>query len=134
MKNNLLKISGLFCIAFGGVSVFMTLSVIFNLFGIREMEGNYVPFVVYANLICGIIYLWAGYGFFNRKNWTKIILAIAVVLLSLTFFGLLLHIYSGKMYEHKTVNAMIFRIIITLLLFYFSWRYISKKWKGEILS
>ncbi|HNO55047.1 MAG TPA: hypothetical protein PKI85_08045, partial [Chitinophagaceae bacterium] len=51
---------------FGLVTVFMASSVIFDLFGIREKEGNYVLFIVYTNLICGILYLLAAY-----TTWTK---------------------------------------------------------------
>ena len=134
MKNIILKIAGSFLLLFGCVSIFMTISVIFNLFGIRKLEGSYVLFVVYANMICGVLYLLAGYGFFKQKEWTSLLLGISFLILLLALIGLVFHIYSGEIYEHKTVNAMIFRTVITLLLYYVSWRFISKKKLGNTLS
>jgi len=34
---------------FGGITLFLSASVLFDLFGMREKEGNYVQFVVLAN-------------------------------------------------------------------------------------
>ena len=134
MKNIILKIAGSFLLLFGCVSIFMTVSVIFNLFEIRKLEGNYVLFVVYANLICGVLYLLAGYGFFKQKKWTSLLLGISFLILLIAFIGLGFHIYSGEIYEHKTVNAMIFRTAVTLLLYYLARRFISKKKFKNALS
>lgn len=100
----------------GAISVFMTLSVIFNLFGIREKEGNYVLFIVYANLICGIIYLFS--AFYNWKNIriSNYGLAIALIILIVAFIGLLIYINNGGIYETKTIKAMIFRMTFTLVM------------------
>lgn len=111
----------------------MTISVIFNLFGIRELEGNYVLFVVYGNLICGVLYLLAGYGFFKQKEWTSLLLGISFLILLIAFIGLGFHIYSGGIYEHKTVNAMIFRTAASLMLYYVARRFNSKKKLGNTL-
>lgn len=100
----------------GTVSVFMTLSVIFDLFGIRKIEGNYVLFIVYVNLICGIIYLFAAYT--NRKNIILSIYGLAVALTGLivSFIGLLIYVNNGGVYETKTINAMVFRMAFTLVM------------------
>lgn len=100
----------------GSVSVFMALSVIFDLFGIREMEGNYVLFIVYNNLACGMIYLFAVYN--NRKNikMSNYSLAVALIVLIVAFIDLLIYINNGGIYEPKTVNAMIFRMAFTLVM------------------
>lgn len=99
----------------GIASVFMGGSVIFDLFGIREMEGNYVPFIVWANFICGFLYLLAVYAILNKKSWQKIPLMIAFTVLMMAFSGLIIHIQNEGAYEHKTVKAMIFRTILTLI-------------------
>jgi uncharacterized membrane protein (DUF2068 family) len=127
MKNSILKIASSFLLLFGCVSIFMTVSVIFDLHGIRKLEGNYVLFVVYANLVCGVIYLLASYGFFKQKKWTTLLLGVAFFILIIAFIGLGLYIYAGEIHEDKTVNAMIFRIFITLLLYYVAWKFISSK-------
>lgn len=97
----------------GVISVFMTLSVIFNLFGIRKIEGNFVPFVVYANLVCGVLYLIAAYSTWRNVKLSSFILGVALILLIVTFVGLFMHINSGGVYEMKTVKAMTFRTVFT---------------------
>lgn len=127
MRNIILKSSAVFLFIFGLLSLFMTTSVIFNLFDIREMEGNYVLIVVYANLICAVIYVCSAYGFFKEKNWTTICLFVAASILILAFIGLLIHIYMGGVYEEKTIKSMSFRTLITLVFTGISWNYLSKE-------
>jgi hypothetical protein len=47
-------------IAFGALTLFLSTSVLLDLFGIRERESPYVPAVVVANLIASLLYLPAG--------------------------------------------------------------------------
>lgn len=100
--------------AFALLTLFLSTSVIFDLFGIRAKEGNYVLFVVWANFICSIFYLFAVYGFVASKKWTAKLLAFSAIILIAAFIALLIHIYSGGIYETKTVKAMIFRISVTI--------------------
>lgn len=128
MKSTIfLKISGIVMAFLGIVSLFMTTSVIFDLFGIRAQEGNYVLFIVVANFICAFLYLIAAYGFFTRKKWTTMILNIASGILIVAFIGLVTYIYSGGIYEHKTIGAMIFRTLLTVVFAFVSYKYISPK-------
>ena len=115
MKNNILKISAIVITLFALLTLFMSSSVIFDLFGIRAKEGNYVLFVVVSNFICGFLYLVAAFGFFRHKRWTSRLLMFAMGILILSFAGLLWHIRSGGLYELQTVKAMIFRILFTFL-------------------
>lgn len=117
MKNIVNKISGGFLVIFGAVSLFMTLSIFFDLFGIREKEGNYVLSVVVANFVCAILYLLSAYGFFKKEAWTPKIIGTAFGILVIAYLFLILHIKQGGIYEKKTVIAMGFRSGITLLLF-----------------
>jgi hypothetical protein len=107
---------------FGAVTLFMSSAVIFDLFGVREKEGNYVLFVVAANFVCSLLYLPAAYGLYKRKPWAVTLLVISLVILILTFAGLLLHIQSGGLFEKKTVGALLFRMVLTGLLAFFSYR------------
>ena len=118
----------LFLIAFGLLSLFLTSSVIFDLFGIRAKEGNYVLLIVWANFISALLYLVAAYGLIKEKRWSVITLSASFLILIIAFFGLTIHITKGLPYELKTVSAMIFRISITFvftLLAYFSVKRIS---------
>ena len=100
---------------FGLVTVFMSSSVLFDWFGIREKEGNYVPFVVIANFICGFLYLIAAFGIFKDKKWSPYLLILAFIILVITFIALYFHISSGGIYETKTVKALAFRTVLTLI-------------------
>lgn len=99
---------------FGLLTLFLSTSVIFDLFGIRAKEGNYVLFVVWSNFISSILYIFAAYGFIKNKRWTATLLVISTLTLMAAFIGLKIHINSGGIYETKTVGAMIFRIAVTL--------------------
>ena len=101
--------------AFALLTLFLSSSVIFDLFGIRAKEGNYVLFVVWANFIAGILYLFAAYGFINTRKWTSQILGISAIVLTLAFIGLFIHISFDGIYEIKTIGALIFRITVTTL-------------------
>ena len=115
MNKSVRYITSLALTALGLLSVFLTSSVIFDLFGIREMEGNYVLFIVYANFISGFIYIVSAYGLSTKKTWTVKFLALSSIILIVAFVGLNFHINSGGIYETKTFNAMIFRTSITIL-------------------
>lgn len=115
MKKSLPYLLAFILTAFALLTLFLSSSVIFDLFGIRAKEGNYVLFVVWSNLISSILYLFAAYGFIKNMSWTTKALSISVIVLLLAFVGLLFHINSGGVYETKTISAMIFRISLTLI-------------------
>lgn len=112
---------------FGAVTLFMSSAVIFDLFGIREREGNYVLFVVVANFICSLLYLPAAWGLYKVRAWTVTLLGICLLLLILAFAGFLVHIQSGGLYEKKTIGALLFRIAVTGVFTYLGYRYSRKK-------
>lgn len=116
MKNNNIipSISAATLLLFALLTLFMSSSVIFDLFGIRGKEGNYVSFIVWANFICSWLYLFAVYGFLKNKKWTFFVLIVALTILIIAFIALQHHINQGGIYETKTVNAMIFRMLVTL--------------------
>lgn len=115
MKKTILLI---IIILFGIVTLFMSSSVLFDWFGIRAKEGNFVPFVVWANWICGILYLVTAYGILKNRSWSKLPLIISLVVLILAYIGLFIHINNGELYETKTIGAMAFRILVTGIFLY----------------
>lgn len=102
-------------VGFGLLTLFLSSSVILDLFNIRAREGNYVLSVVWSNFISSIIYIVAAYGLIKQKSWTPIILIISVIILIAAFGVLNIHIENGGLYEVKTVKAMAFRIGITIV-------------------
>ncbi len=112
--------------AFAIVTLFMSSSVIFDWFGIREKQGHYVSFVVWANWLCGFIYLCSVYGLLKSKPWTTKLLGFSAFILIVTFLRLLIYINSGGIYETKTLYALLFRVSVTLLFFFIAYRSIPK--------
>ena len=116
MKYIILKILAVVLLLFSLLTLFLSGSVIFDLFGIREKEGNYVLFVVWANFISSFLYLVAAYGLFKMKKWSFWLLVVSVFILIAAFIGLKMHINDGGLYETKTVSAMLFRIGLTVFI------------------
>lgn len=120
MKIKFEKIAGSFLIAFGLISLFMTISIILDLFGMGAKEGNYVLFVVWANFVCGILYIVSGLCFIYNKKIATFFLAVASIILVITFAELFYHINQGIVYETKTVGAMAFRTLLTISMLMYS--------------
>jgi hypothetical protein len=114
MKRALLIAIAIILAGFGLITLFLSSSVIFDLFGIRAKEGNYVLLVVWSNFLSSILYLFAAYGFIKNKKWTIKPIGLSAIVLIAAFIGLLIHINSGGIYETKTVGAMLFRIAVTI--------------------
>lgn len=131
MKKLIKYINIIVLLGFGLLTLFLSASVIFDWFGIREKEGNYVLFIVWANFISSVIYLVSVYGFVKSKKWTTGLLITSVVILFVAFLGLLFHISNGGIYEMKTVKAMIFRTSITIIFTFSSYYIITKNKKYE---
>ena len=96
----------------------MSSAVLFDWFGIRAKEGNYIPFIVWANWLCGLLYLAATYGIWKNKSWAKIPLISSIAILLFSYIGLFIYINGGEIYETKTMGTMAFRIGVTLLLLF----------------
>lgn len=127
MKQKLRYILAVALGLFALLTLFLSSSVIFDLFNIREKEGNYVLFVVWANFISSMIYLIAVYGLVKAKKWTALVLLVSAIILSVAFISLKIHISNGGIYEVKTVKAMIFRIGLTLVFAVASYFFITKQ-------
>ena len=111
---------------FAFLTLFLSSSIILDLFNIREKEGNFVPFVVWANFICSLLYFLALYGLLKAKNWTPLVLFATVIILIAAFIGLKIHISNGGIYELKTVNALLFRTGVSLAFTIATWVLIRK--------
>lgn len=127
MKKLLPYLMALPLAAFGLLTLFLSTSIIFDWFGIRAKEGNYVLFVVWANFICSLVYLFAAFGFIKAKKWTFLLLVLAIIILIITFISFKIYIKSGGIYETKTVGALIFRTITTLVFAVLAFFTINKK-------
>lgn len=129
MKDLVLKIAAIALALFAAVTIFMSGSVIFDLFGIRAQEGHYVQFVVNANFVCGFLYLIAAIGLFRHRKWSNPLLVTTLGILLVAFLGLMWHIEAGGLYEMKTVKALGGRFLITLVFAGISWFYLTRNKK-----
>lgn len=102
-------------ITFALVTLFMSSAVLLDWFGVRENQGHYVPFVVKTNLTAGFLYLVAAYGFLYSKKWAAWAMLSIALLLFYALALFYLHMHSGGLYESKTLAALIFRILFTLM-------------------
>ena len=131
MKKVSQNISAIILTLFGLLTLFLSTSIFLDLFGIRAKEGNYVLFVVIANFICSILYLFSAYGFIKKKKWTTNLLVISSIILSASLLGLFVHINSGGLYETKTITALLFRISVTVIFTTIAYFTISKNKSNE---
>lgn len=129
MKKIILYLVAAVLTGFGLLTLFLSASVIFDLFDIRSKEGNYVLFVVWSNFISSFLYLVAVYGLLTSKKWTYKILGLSAIILTIAFIGFLFYIQSGGIHETKTVGAMVFRIALTVAFTLFAYFTINKKKK-----
>ena len=127
MKKAILYLVVAVLTGFGLLTIFLSTSVIFDLFDIRTKEGNYVLFVVWSNFIRSFIYIISVYGLLSSKNWTFRALGLATLILTIAFVGFLFYIQSGGIHETKTISAMVFRIFLTLGFTLFAYFTINKK-------
>lgn len=126
-NKTLRSVTAIVIIVFAILTLFMSSSVIFDWFGIRAKEGNYVPFIVWANFITGFLYLLSVYGFIKSKKWTFWISTATVISLVIALIALFVYIDRGGIYEIKTVGAMSFRIALTLVFSAIAYYTINKK-------
>lgn len=110
---------------FGGITLFLSTSVLFDLFDMREMEGNYVEFVVLANFFASILYFAAAFGLITQQPWARYPLWIAGVVMVVASLALGWYVHLGGIHEQRTIVAMIFRTLLTLA-FYATAVYIGR--------
>jgi len=103
---------------FGLVTFYLSGSILFDLFGVRETQGDYVNIVVFGNLLSSILYFYAVVGFLMRRESTMMVLVLALLILLISGGGLFYHIVNGGLYEQKTLGALTLRIFVTLIFIY----------------
>jgi len=129
-SNIILYLVAIALTAFGLFTLYLSTSVILDFFRVREQEGNYVMFIVWANLISSILYLMTGFGLIKHKLWALKAINSALILLLAAFAGFIVHIEMGGNYEQRTIYAMIFRTTLTFLFVQFTYLK-SIQWKKQ---
>ncbi len=133
MKKNIRFIAAFLLAAFALLTLFLSSSIILDLFGIRDKEGDFVLTIVWANFISSIMYLFAAYGFMKGKKETFKLLGVVVLILICAFIAFGIHIYNDGIYMTKTIGAMIFRIVVTLIFAFVAYFTINKR-QSELIK
>ena len=131
MKKYLLIIIAIVLTAFGLLTFYLSSSLLFDLFDVRAEQGNYVGFVVFTNFLCSLLYLISAFGFIANKEWTIYPLIISTLALIATLLRFSIYVSSGGIHEAKTMSALIFRIVVTLIFTILAYYLISKIKKNE---
>lgn len=124
------RTSALALAVFGLITLFMSSSVLFDWFGIREMEGHYVLFVVMANWVCGLGYLASAVGLYQSRPWAFFVLCITLSILVITSVALFVYINRGGLYEQQTTKAMAFRIAVNSFFAVIAWKMVKRGQAG----
>ena len=109
-------------IAFGALTLFLSGSVILDLFDMRAKEGNYVDFVVWANFLASLLYIASAFGLLTRRNWSATPLLIALSMLIVTAVGFAIHVSGGGLHEQRTIGALAFRTGLTAVFLFVEYR------------
>jgi hypothetical protein len=109
MKPMVGRILGGIAVLFGLMTIKEGASVLFFDGEGRAAAGNYVPFVLMFNTGAGLFYVAAGVGILLRKRWAGCLAKTLAILTAMMFAALGVHIFSGNLYEKRTVAAMVLR-------------------------
>lgn len=114
----LFKVLAVVAILFGLLTLFSGGSVLFGGEAERIAAGNYVGFVVLFNFLAGFAYIVAGGGLWAKRRWAVWLSAGIALATLLVFAAFGIHVWTGGMFETKTVGAMVLRsgmwVIMTL--------------------
>ena len=120
MKSTLRFVAIIILIVFGLLTLFMSTSVTFDLFGMRAGHEHFVPFVVYANMFCGLLYVLSAYRLIRKQSGAGKLLFLAIGILIVTFIAFSIYVYQGGDHDQKTFYALGFRTAVTALLAWMS--------------
>jgi len=101
--------------AFGLLTLFLSTTIILDLVGMREKQGNYVNFVIWVNFFCGLAYVISAYGFLKQKEWTCKVLRLVLIALVITFISFYFYVENGGVHKSDTFGALAFRTGVTLV-------------------
>ena len=107
-----LRILSVIAVVFGLLTLKAGGSVIFNIGSARQVEGNFVPFVVWFNFLSGFFYIAAGIGLWLQRRWAVTLSIALVISIFITYIVFGIHVLNGGPYEMRTVYAMALRTLV----------------------
>lgn len=92
-----------------------------------KAAGNYVPFVLWFNFVAGFAYVIAGAGLWMQQRWAMWLAIAIAAATALTFAAFGTHVFSGGLYEKRTVIAMSMRTLVWVAIAAIAWRRFTVK-------
>ena len=123
----LIRVLSIIATVFGIMTVISGSAVLIPNGIIQKSVGNYVEFVVWFNLLSGLIYIITGFGLWKSRKWsvmTSVILTLALAIILLVFS---IHVKQGGMFELRTFYALTFRMLFWLAISFISYRKFIKR-------
>ena len=112
----------LIAIGFGLLTIKEGGTILFGDEAARVAAGNYVPFVLWFNFVAGFAYVIAGVGLWMLQRWA-VWLSIAIsAATAFTFAAFGVHVFSGGLYELRTVIAMSMRTVVWVIISTIAWQ------------
>ncbi len=117
-----LRALALVAIAFGLLTIKEGGTVLFGSEAERAMAGNYVPFVLWFNFVAGFAYVIAGFGLWMQQRWGVWLSIMITAATAFTFAAFGVHVFTGGLYELRTVIAMSMRTVVWLVISFIAWQ------------
>jgi len=116
MKNSY-KIASIFAFFIGAMSVFAGSKV---LFGIDTKDYNVLKWLVFYNVILGVISILTSYLIWKKNKLSKSLIPTILVLHS----GILMYLYFfSEIVATESIRAMVFRVSIWIFIFLLTFNY-----------
>ncbi len=104
-------IFSIIALIFGGLTIRSSGLVLFTTGEFHQQQGNFVPFVVWINFICGFAYVIAATGLFLMKRWATHLAYLITLVTGTTYIFFGLHLMNGGLHEMQTIVAMAIRTL-----------------------
>lgn len=112
----------LVAVGFGLLTIKSGGAILFGDDAARDAAGNYVPFVLWFNFLAGFAYVIAGAGIWMRSRWATWLAISIATATALIFVAFGAHVYSGGLFEQRTVLAMSLRTFLWTIIAVIAWR------------
>ncbi len=132
-KTLFFRIMAAFALFFGIATIKEGGAVLFFNGEARLAAGHYVPFVLWFNFFAGFLYILSGIGLWFIRTWGVTLAFFIFISTGAIFLAFGIHVWSGGLYENRTVVAMTIRTavwaIISLTGYYFEKRKLTSMGK-----
>ena len=111
-KTLFFRIMAAFALFFGIATIKEGGAVLFFNGEARLAAGHYVPFVLWFNFCAGFVYILSGIGLWFIRTWGVTLAFFIFISTGVIFLAFGIHVWSGGLYENRTVVAMTIRTAV----------------------